>query len=197
MAKKNAIVKKEDKKKEIEVEVKETTEVNFKTSGNSILVSVMMIIIGAVLFFIPDGVNSIIGYVIGGAFLLAGLLTIVKYFKPNVKASILNLITGILYFAVGVIVIVNPTIIMQLATVIFGIYMLINGILKFYNCYLIKDIKDRRWKLNLISGTIIIVFGLILIINPFANLMLITKISGAFLIIVAIYDIINQLILSK
>lgn len=200
MKKKNAIIKKDGIEIETEVVEKKNeqkVEVNFKTSANSILVSVIMIIVGTILFFIPDGVNSIIGYVIGGAFLLAGLLTVIKYFKPGVKASILNLITGILYFAVGIVVVVNPTIVMQLATIIFGIYMLINGILKYYNCYLIKDPSLHLWKLNLISGTIIIVFGLILIINPFANLMLITKISGAFLIIVAVYDIINQLILSK
>ncbi len=197
MTKKSIVVKEEKDEVINKKEVKKETEVNFKTSGNSILISVIMIIIGAILFFIPDGINSIIGYVIGGSFLLAGLLTVLKYFKPNVKASIINLVSGILYFAVGIIIILNPTIVMQIVTIIFGIYMLINGILKYYNCYLIKETTDKRWRLNLISGSIIIIFGLILIINPFANLMLITKITGAFLIIVAIYDIINQLILSK
>ena len=107
MTKKSIVVKEEKDEVINKKEVKKETEVNFKTSGNSILISVIMIIIGAILFFIPDGINSIIGYVIGGSFLLAGLLTVLKYFKPNVKASIINLVSGILYFAVGIIIILN------------------------------------------------------------------------------------------
>lgn len=155
--------------------------------------SLIMGIVGIILLFLPEETNKLIGYIIGGAFLLAGSVVVIKYCKDQIKASSLNLVSGILYAILGLIIVLNPLSIMKLATIIFGIYLIVNGALKAHSGYIIKDTESNYWKSLLISGTIIMVFGLILIINPFSGL-IITKVAGAFLLIVAIYDIINQTI---
>lgn len=155
--------------------------------------SLIMGIVGIILLFLPEESNKLIGYIIGGALLLAGAITIIKYLKDEIKLSSINLVSGILYAILGLIIVLNPLSIMKLATIIFGIYLIVNGALKAHAGYVIKDTKGNTWKSLLISGVIIVIFGLVLIINPFSGL-IITKVAGAFLLIVAIYDIINQII---
>lgn len=186
------------KKEIIEVEVKEkdSKENLQKDKHEFSTASLIMALIGVILLFLPEATNKVIGYIIGGAFFTAGAITIVKYFKSEIKLSTMNLASGILYALLGLIIILNPLSIMKLATIIFGIYLIVNGVLKIYNAYMTHDITSSYWKGMLISGTIITIFGLILIINPFSGLM-ITKVAGAFLLIVSIFDIINSCIVKK
>lgn len=192
--------KKGKKKEIIEAEVEEKaieTETNNKKKMDiNISTTLIMGVIGLILVLLPEESNKLIGYIIGGAFLIAGAVSIIKYFKDQIKPSSLSLVSGILYALLGLIIVLNPLSIMKLVTIIFGIYLIVNGALKVHSAYAFKDTPTNTWKNLLISGVIIDIFGLILIINPFSGL-IITKVAGAFLLIVAIYDIINQYIINK
>lgn len=188
MAKKNII----DEEK-IEVQEKSVKQ---KPIERNMTPTIILGIVGLILLFLPEEFNKIIGYIVGSALLLAGAITIIKYFRENIKPSSLNLVSGILYAMLGIIVIVYPLSIMNLATLIFGVYLIVNGTLKLHNGYVSKNIDNTKWQSTMIAGGIIIIFGLILIINPFSGL-IITKIAGAFLAIVAIFDLINEYILKN
>lgn len=194
---------KKNKKKEIYVEEVKETEV--KTSkqtipaveGSSLFFSVILALVGIILIFLPEGVNAIIGYIIGSAFLLGGLATIIKYFKSQVVNSFLTLVSGILYAALGLIVIIFPESIMKLFTIILGVFLIVNGALKVHGGYISQKFGNEKWKLNIISGVIIVIFGLVLIIDPVEKGYLLTKIAGLFLTIVAIFDLINMFLINK
>lgn len=182
------------KKEPTAVEVTEV--IDKKKSDNSITATLTLGIMGIILLFLPEESNKFIGIIIGAALLLVGSVTILKYFKEEIKSSSLNLVSGILYALLGLIIILNPLSIMKLATTIFGVYLIANGALKVHAGYISRDVDNNRWKSLLIAGTIIVIFGLILIINPFSGLV-ITKIAGAFLLIVALFDIVNEYVLKK
>ena len=141
-------------------------------------------LVGLVLLLIPGTLNKLIGILIGGALLITGVLSIIKYTKENIAGSNLNLVSGILYAVLGVIIIIYPYSIINLVTICLGVYLIINGMLKLKLAFTLKNITDK-WIGTLVMGIITIVLGLLLIFNPFAGIT-ITKLAGAFLVIVAV-----------
>lgn len=194
MAKKNK--KDQDIEKE-RVRAEEVKESNTPSKiDNNMSTILIMGVIGLVLLLLPEETNTIIGYIIGGALLAACGITITNYNKSENKKSQVSLIGGILYGLFGVIIILKPLSVMKLATAIFGIYLIVNGALKVHSAWFIKNNSETTWRGLFVVGTIITVFGVILIINPFSGL-IITKIAGAFLLISAIVDIVTQFVLNK
>ncbi len=192
------------KKKEeiIEVEViekdsEERQDKNeFKKQNNNLMMTCVMGVVGLVLLLLPEELNKMIGYIIGGALLAAGIISVVKYIKEQNHVSSIGLISGILYAILGLIIVLNPLSIMRLAMMVLGVYLIVNGALKMHAGYLVKKVTDGLWQGSFIAGVIVVIFGIVLILNPFSGLV-ITKLAGAFLLIVAIYDIINQYIINK
>ena len=67
--------------------------------------------------------------------------------------------------------------------------------LKLKLAFTLKSITDK-WIGTLVMGIITIVLGILLIFNPFAGIT-ITKLAGAFLVIVAVFDLIDTYIIQK
>lgn len=152
-------------------------------------------LVGLVLLLIPGTLNKIIGILIGAALLIVGVLAIVKYTKEKVNGSSLNLVSGILYSVLGVIIIIYPYSIINLVTICLGVYLIINGLLKLKLALVLKKVTDK-WIGTLVMGIITIILGLLLIFNPFAGIT-ITKLAGAFLVVVAVFDLIDTYIIQK
>lgn len=191
MAKKKEIIEakvKEEKEEKVDDDAREK---NNNTSNISMTNTIIMGVIGIILLLLPRGANSIIGYIVGGALILVGSLSIIKYMKENIHPNKMSLISGLLYAILGLIIILNPLSIMKLITIILGVYLIVNGSLKLHSGYLLKDIEPKSFKSLLIAGTIIVILGIFLIIDPFSGLF-ITQLAGGFLIIVAIFDFINK-----
>lgn len=183
---------KKKEKKIIEANIKKTKEIN-KQDFNISLKSknIVMGLIGLILLFLPEESNKFIGIIIGGSLLLVGAIIIIKYLKSEIKTSSLNLVSGVLYSVLGLIIIIYPLSIMRLATIILGVYLIVNGALKVHSGYLTHNEENSKWQSLLIAGTIIVCLGIVLVINPFSGLF-VTKIAGAFLLIVSIYDLITN-----
>lgn len=152
-------------------------------------------LVGLVLLLIPGTFNKLIGILIGVALLAAGIIAIVKYVKEKATGSSLNLVSGILYSVLGVIIIIYPYSIINLVTICLGVYLVINGLLKLKLSFVLKRITDK-WIGTLIMGIITVILGVILIFNPFAGIT-ITKLAGAFLVVVAVFDLIDTYIIQK
>lgn len=152
-------------------------------------------LVGLVLLLIPGTLNKLIGILIGVALLAMGIIAIVKYIKEKDNGSSLNLVSGILYSVLGVIIIIYPYSIINLVTICLGVYLVINGLLKLKLSFVLKRITDK-WIGTLIMGIITVILGVVLIFNPFAGIT-ITKLAGAFLVVVAVFDLIDTYIIQK
>lgn len=152
-------------------------------------------LVGLVLLLIPGTLNKLIGILIGAFLLFVGISAILKYLKNKENNSSLNFVSGILYSVLGAIIIIYPYSIINLVTICLGIYLVINGLLKIKVSLILKTITDK-WIGTLIVGIITIILGLLLIFNPFAGIT-ITKLAGAFLVIVAVFDLIDTYVIQK
>lgn len=182
-------MKKKEKVEEVEI-------ISPKVSNLDNLSKTLILgLVGLVLLLIPGTLNKIIGILIGAALLIVGVLAIIKYTKEKEEGSNLNLVSGILYSVLGVIIIIYPYSIINLVTICLGVYLVINGLLKLKLAFNLKNVTDK-WIGTLIMSIITVILGILLIFNPFAGIT-ITKLAGAFLVIVAIFDLIDTYIIEK
>ena len=182
-------MKKKEKVEEVEI-------ISPKVSNPDNLSKTLILgLVGLVLLLIPGTLNKIIGILIGAALLIVGVLAIIKYTKEKEEGSNLNLVSGILYSVLGVIITIYPYSIINLVTICLGVYLVINGLLKLKLAFNLKNVTDK-WIGTLIMSIITVILGILLIFNPFAGIT-ITKLAGAFLVIVAIFDLIDTYIIEK
>ena len=163
----------------------------------SLLTSILFAVIGAVLLFIPSLSAKVIGYICGGIFLINGLSIIYKYIKrEGAKLYRYNLIYGIILAILGLLIILVPYSVTSFLTVMFGLYLATIGSTKvtYAICFKIGD--DSSWLLTLIIGIMLILFGILIIVNPFSNLAM-TQLIGTFILLSSILDITDIIMLKN
>ena len=160
----------------------------------SLLTALLTIIMGIVLLLLPNATNKVVGIIVGIIFLIEGINSVYKYFhREGAKLYNLNLIFGILYALLGVVIILYPFTVVEFVTVCLGIYMIINGASKVNYALWLKRGNEESWLITLATGILIAIVGILVIFNPFASLTL-TKLAGAFLIITGILDFMDTIL---
>lgn len=167
-----------------------------KNSSNNLSKTLILGLIGLILLLIPASFNKFIGLIVGFSLLLIGIIQIIKYVKNKDSFSNIDLISGILYSALGIIIILNPRAVMELVTVCLGIYLIINGLIKVKLAITLKQLTNR-WIGTLVMAIVTIILGFLLIFNPFGSVVAITQLMGAFLVIVTLFDLIDSYIIQK
>lgn len=184
----NLWMKKKEKVTNVEV-------ISSKTNNPDNLSKTLILgLVGLVLLLIPSTLNKLIGIFIGASLLIVGIIQIIKYTKDKENNNLI-MISGILYSVLGIIIIIYPYSIINLVTICLGVYLLINGLLKIKVAINLKNITNK-WIGTLVMGIVTIILGVLLIFNPFAGIT-ITKLAGAFLVIVAIFDLIDTYVIQK
>ena len=160
----------------------------------SLLTAIATILVGVFLLFMPNITNKVVGIIVGIIFLLSGINSIYKYFhREGAKIYSLNLMFGVLYSILGIIIIIYPFTVVEFVTVCLGLYMIINGASKINYALWLKKGNEDSWLITIATGILIAIVGIMVIFNPFASLT-ITKLTGAFLIITGILDFMDTIL---
>ena len=158
----------------------------------SIATSVIILVLGIFLFIQPDTIIHMISIVLGGIILVSGIIALI-YFGSKYNPS---LISGVITSIIGLILIINTKLVASILPFVLGIYFTINGINR-----LQYSLELKKEKMNYLSSFIvsilIIVCGVLFIINPFGGALVITKVMGIFMIVYALLDLTNTIIIKK
>lgn len=155
----------------------------------SILTSILSIIIGLILIFLPSISNKVVGIIVGIVFLVFGINSVYKYFhRDGAKIYSLNLIFGVLYSILGIVIIIYPFSVMNFVTICLGLFIIVNGVSKINYGIWLKRGNEESWLVTLVTGAFLGTIGIMLVFNPFTALTL-TQISGAFLIITGVLNL--------
>lgn len=163
----------------------------------SLLTAILAILVGLTLIFLPSVSNKIVGIIMGVVILIFGINAVYKYFhRDGAKIYSLNIVFGVLYSILGVVIILYPFSVMEFVTLCLGIFVIINGATKInYGVWLKKGNEDS-WLVTLVTGIFLVIIGIMLVFNPFASLTL-TQLCGAFLIIVGILNVSDTVLFKK
>lgn len=160
----------------------------------SIGTALITIITGIVLLLVPELSGKELGIIVGIIFLIEGINSIYKYFhREGAKLYNLNLVFGVIYAVLGVVIILVPSSVVEFITVCLGIYMIVNGASKVNYALWLKRGNEDSWLITLATGILVAIVGVLVIFNPFASLTL-TKLAGAFLIITGILDFMDTIL---
>ena len=122
--------------------------------------------------------------------------TLIDKIKLNFnKLLIGSIILNLLFLIFGATIYLNPRISLELAGTILGIYMIIFGVFAIYE-FIIRD-NNPLFSLNILWGVLAIITGLLVMINPFQIIKILTFALGIYLTIISIRKIIDSIKLKK
>lgn len=170
-----------------------------KMCNTSLTISILFVIVGLFLFIKPDTTISIISYVIGGSLLISGVFSIYKYFSNELisNAFDFNLIYGVLLIIAGMFLVVKPNALATLFPIILGIWIIINSVTKFQYALVLRKARNNDWGYTTLISILTLIWGIVLLYNPFAASLAITQTIGVFIIVYAVLDIIDNFIIRK
>ena len=163
----------------------------------SLITSILSIIVGLVLVFLPTVSNKVVGIIVGIIFLIFGINAVYKYFhRDGAKIYSLNIVFGVLYSILGVVIILYPYSVMEFVAVCLGLFVIINGATKINYGIWLKRGNEDSWLVTLVTGIFLVVLGIMLVFNPFSAMTL-TQLSGAFLMIVGVLNVSDTILFKK
>ena len=116
--------------------------------------------------------------------------------KKKVRMFDFSIVYSVISLTLAVLIITNPFELTNFLTVAFGVFLIVSGLLKINYALFLNNIKENSWSLVLTMGIVSIIFGLIAIINPFANLYF-TQAIGLFMLLYGIIEITHTILLKK
>lgn len=170
-----------------------------KMSQFSMVNLIMFVLVGLFLVIEPATTLSMISYILGLIILIHGIVNLVRYYVNKDKNNLFDfgLVLGIIEVVVAIIFISTPEFVASIIPLILGIWILVNGIFKLQFALNLKSAQSDSWTHSLIISIVSIVFGVVLISNPFGGAVIITRIIGIFLIIYAVVDFLQSRTIKK
>ncbi|MCR5419310.1 MAG: DUF308 domain-containing protein [Lachnospiraceae bacterium] len=150
--------------------------------------------VGILLLVNPIGFTSAIIRAIGIGMAAGGAIWSIKYFRTPVREAAATgmLFCGIISMLLGLFLITKTEWLITTMTILIAIYavmILVLGILKLQWTVDLIRMKRDKWGVSGVSAMIAILFGALLLINPFKTTEFIWKLAGAALLAQAFFDI--------
>lgn len=159
----------------------------------ALLAAIFAIVIGALFIVYPENSGNVLCYVGGGLFIALGMAMLVAYFTAGLLFGSYFFIISMILFLVGIVCVACPEIVKGFITVIFGIFLVADGVTKLQLG--IDGVKvgiKGSWSLFIVAAASI-ALGITVTFGTFEDVMLFAGIS---LIIDGISDIITTLVFS-
>ena len=170
-----------------------------RTFNTNLFLSLLFVIIGLFLFIKPDTTVSIISYTIGLILIVNGLIEVYRYIKENDIYNIFSfrLSYGVLLIIAGIFMFIKPNLLSSLFPIILGVWIIINSINKFQYSLILKKSNNKDYLYTILISILSFIWGIILLCNPFKSALVITQTIGIFIIIYAVLDIMENLLIRK
>ena len=162
-----------------------------KIEKHSIFMSILLIILALGLIF--KAAEFITFIIVTFGFILIGLGTffLITYFKNGDEFQMVqvNLIEGIVAVCFGIFCILRSDVVQSIFPVVIGIWIIVQGMMKFQLAFNLKNIEEEQWAGFLITAILSLILGMIIICNPFETSIAITTIGGIMLLVTEILNL--------
>lgn len=167
-----------------------------KVRNLTILASAVYFILGLTMYLWPDEMWSLIAIILGIISLVLGIVRLILYFTKDRFAAMIayDLVIGILFTVLGVLILIFHGQVMDYIAVVFGIFLLLGSIIKVQNAIDLNRIGMKKWWIVLIFAGMSIVFAILLIVKPDFIKSMLMKITGIFLMIDGLTGIVTIII---
>lgn len=155
-----------------------------KIEKNSICMSILFILLAIGLIFKAAEFLTFIIVTFGFILIGLGIFFLITYFKNGKEFQIVqyNLLEGIVAICFGIFCILRSEVVQSIFPIVIGIWIIVQGMMKFQLAFNLKNIEEEQWIGVLIIAIMSLVLGMTLICNPFESSIAITTIGGIILL---------------
>lgn len=148
--------------------------------------SIAYMVLGLILIIWPDQARQIICYLLGAAALLYGLYRIIDYFarKQLAEGGVqIGVALGIACVVLGLFLLFKANTVVAVLAGVIGVAVVIDSILRLQIALNLRRFSAAGWLALLITAVVTLIFGVLLLFNPFKAVKAATIIAGAALLV--------------
>ena len=161
-----------------------------------IISSVFYILLGLCLILIPTQTVDVICKVVFGLILIGvGIYHIYIYIRGKATATIMDLLSGVVVFVLGVFLFMTPSIVIKLLPWMLSAFVLVDSLWKFKGAFLLKKGGRGAWSVLLIGSLVFIALGIVMLFGRFPKIMTLLIFSGWVLVCDGAADIVFFIIM--
>ena len=164
-----------------------------KLKWENIIAAILAIVVGVLFIILPKDSADVLCLIAGILLIFAGSFTLVAYIFSGFFLGAHLLIVGILLILLGTFCLANPENIMEVLTVLFGLYIVIDGTTSIVDSVYCAKAKIKGWGLLLVLAILSIGLGTVVMFSTFDTIMIF---AGCSLIIDGVCDIIETIVFS-
>lgn len=160
-----------------------------------IIMSLLFCLLGIVLIVIPDFSVPVIAGIFGVLLMLFGMVKIIGYFSKDLfrLAFQYDLASGLLLIVLGIVTILKAENILIFISIVLGIYVLADGLLKIQIALDSRIFGIKQWWAILLSAVVTGAIGCILIVRPSESAGILVILFGVCLLAEGILNLITVL----
>ena len=160
--------------------------------------SLIYVLFGLALILKPLLVEDLLCYLLAGAAVLVGIVSIVAYLMSKVEDRITKdtngLAEGAALIILGIFVLMKGTMFIMLFPFVLGFMITYKGLEGFQNVVNLKKFGYPVPMVSLIVAAVVTVFGIVVMMNPFATAQALFRMLGIGLFVSGLVDIIMDII---
>lgn len=157
----------------------------------NMLLSILLIALGVLLVVKPDNVVNFIVIAIGAFLMVTAIIDLVFYFmNAKLGGNFINLSKGIIEFIGSIFLMFRSEAVVSLFPVVIGLIIIFSSIFKLYVSLSIKSIDSKKWIPNFVLSILCILFGVVIVLNPFETITSIVRLAGIVLIVSEVLNLI-------
>ena len=160
----------------------------------SLIIAFSAILLGLLFILTPQTSADVICYVAGILLLASGIAAVISYLASGRLFGSYALVSGIVLLVCGVFCLLRPEIIQGLLTVLFGVFLVIDGMMTLQDGVDCARAKLTGWWVPALLGAVTIALGCVVLFGKFDSIMLLAGIS---LIVDGVFDLIVTFAFSK
>lgn len=162
----------------------------YKMMNISLAFVVLDIIVGFIFIKYADVSAKLSIVILGSYILIHGLFNLIKYFYDGLANKIFHfdLFSGIFCLIIGLFAILFPKKTLTVIGIVFGLWLLINGVVKLIYTYKLMKNNEEVYPLIGFISVLMVIMGIVVFINPFSSFMLITKLIGIFTVCYGLFE---------
>ncbi len=166
--------------------------------NSSICISIMFIIIGIIMVLMPKMSLEILGVILSVILIINGVILMITDIKLNNNFIPVDILpASILSILLGIMMLIYPNVLSIIIPLMLGTWFIMTSIFKIRLTLYLSKIQNTPWILLMLISILSIVCGFILILNPIDSSVAITLFIGIVIIVYAISDIINMIVLKR
>ncbi len=132
---------------------------------NNVLLSILMVVLGLVLFIWPGQTLAVAGRILGIALLVGAAVSGYTWYKDRNKpgSNYTTLAIGILCLAAGLIVLIAPKGVVALLPRLIGVFIVVNGVINLAQALELRNVGQGSWTSTLVMAILTILAGAFLV----------------------------------